>query len=433
MVNRQIGMQKVNYNTNRFNDAARVTNAPKIVGLLFVFFALTPFTHWGLNSLDSQPWPLLSGLLYLLLAGRLPYQREISFLSLVITIIVPLILLFQWPGTELAMRAAGSYFTLVVCMLVYYDYLVYFGVPIRMICFVNLLYFVMAVAELYFPTINSGLSAARTSEGRGVTSLAAEPTYFAVILIFLSWLELLAFDYRPTKIVALLLSLNVVAVVFLSQSTMGSLFLILAALIICIYQLSFFRLKTIALSIVLFVSAFYMLRLPALDQYFGDRMLGAIKGFSYDGLTAVFEKDESMNIRLANVVYSFDGMVRNLLVPGGFNTYGDLRFVQDRSYNGYFWAGDTSDKIGSYLGAICYELGIFGLLLVGIMIRGLVFRKSILSYLECFTLFLFAAAAIPLAFAPLHLVFVTLLFASHRVGKSMIRNSQNLQVNESNV
>jgi hypothetical protein len=403
-------MQKVQHYPYHIENTARISSAPKLVGLLFVFFALTPFTHWGLNSLDSQPWPLMSGLLYLMLAGRLPNQREITFICIIVAIIVPLYLLLNWPGIELAVRAAGSYFTLVVCMLVYYDYLVHFGMPVQMIYFVNLLYLVLAVAELYDPTINSGLSAARTSEGRGVTSLAAEPTYFAVILIFLSWLELLAFNYKPPKLVILLVLLNLIGVVFLAQSTMGLLFLVLAGLIICLYQLSRLRMKTIVAFLVFVVGGLYVLQLPALEPYLGFRMMRAVETFSYDGVTAIFQTDESMNIRLSSVVYAFDGMVRNYLQPGGFNTFGDLRLLQDRAYNGYFWAGETTDKINSYLGAICYELGFFGLLLVGVMSKGIVSRRTVLSYLECVTLLLFAAAAIPLAFAPIHLLFVTLLY-----------------------
>jgi hypothetical protein len=392
------------------NQGVKNSGDSKLLGLVFIFAALTPFTHWGTNTLDSQPWPFATGLIYLLLSRKISTSSEIKYIAVLVSIFVPSILIINWPGQELAMRAFGSYFTLSICALAYYNYLIKNGIPTRMIYSVNALYLVLGFAELIYPDINSGLSASRTSEGRGVTSLAAEPTYFAIILIFFSWLQVLAVNYKPNKMVFTYLVLNTIGVVFLSKSTMGLLFLTIAFGSALVWKLTTLRIQTIVYIVSIVVSTYFLSRTEVIYEFFGSRMLGVFEAMGYNGIYELFYNDESMNIRLSNVVYSFDGMVRNYFLPGGFNTFGDYRIVQDKAYNGYFWAGETSDKIGSYLGSICYELGIFGLFVIATMVKAIAFKRTVLSLLECAVYLIFAAAAIPLAFAPLHLVFATLIY-----------------------
>jgi hypothetical protein len=166
-----------------YQNPSLTASARKTWGSIFIFFTLTPWAHWGTNSLDSQPWPLISGCIYILLAKKIVFIKDIVVIAWIATITMSIILLLQWPGDSLAIRAVASYLTMVVCLIVSYDYIRIYGSPLRMIYFVNAVWLIMGVAELLYPSIASTFSVSRTSEGRGVTSLAPEPTFFAIYLI----------------------------------------------------------------------------------------------------------------------------------------------------------------------------------------------------------------------------------------------------------
>ena len=329
--------------------------------------------------------------------------KEMVFVALVVTITMSIMLLLQWPGDSLAIRAVASYLTMVVCLIVSYDYVRNYGPPIRMIYFVNAVWLFIGIAELLDPSLASTFSVSRTSEGRGVTSLAPEPTFFAVYLVFSTWLILLSYKYKPTKFAGVVIVANVIAIIFLCKSSMGLLFLAIGISAILLYQFLRLRLKIpLFIAVVAIVVGLYLV--PNLENLLGSRMLGMADNIGINGIFTVFKDDESINSRLEHVVFSFDGLIRNFFLPGGFDTFGDMREVQLRAYDGFFWTSETTDKIMSFYGSICYEFGVFGVAIVFIFTKGLLRNRSILAYLETLTFSLFALAAIPVAFAPVYLL-----------------------------
>jgi hypothetical protein len=409
-----------------YQNPSLTASARKTWGSIFIFFTLTPWAHWGTNSLDSQPWPLISGCIYILLAKKIVFIKDIVVIAWIATITMSIILLLQWPGDSLAIRAVASYLTMVVCLIVSYDYIRIYGSPLRMIYFVNAVWLIMGVAELLYPSIASTFSVSRTSEGRGVTSLAPEPTFFAIYLIFSTWLILLSCKYKPTKFASVIVFANVIAIVFLCKSTMGLLFLAIGISSILLYQFLKLRLK-IVISVAVVAIVVGLTSIPNLDYLMGSRMVGVADKIGLNGMLTIFQDDESINSRLEHLVFSFDGLVRNYLFPGGFNSFGDMREVQLRAYNGFFWTSDTTDKIMSFYGSICYEFGIFGVAIVFIITKGLLQKRSLLSFFEIITFSLFALAAIPVAFAPVYLL-IAMLFCETQFQNR--KNDSNKKVNE---
>lgn len=380
-----------------------------VLGPLFLFFALTPWTHWGLNSMDSQPWPLVFGILYLIFAKPLSTNKAIVGISVIVVVTLPVLLALQWPGEAPALRAIGSYLTLIVCSAAYYDYIQNHKPPIRLIYGVNSLWLIIGFAQLYVPDIASLVSESRTSDGRGVTSMAPEPTFFAIYLIFSTWLILLSENYKISKISYIFVVLNCASIVFLCKSSMGFLFLIIAATTYIFYQFINLKKSAFITALMLFVFMISLTQIGLAFSILGSRMTGMMATAQDNDILSMFYKDESMNFRMEHLVFSFDGLIRNYFLPGGFDSFLFHRNNQLNYYDGFFWSLESADKIMSFYGAIAYELGVFGLLVIGIMIRSIARSKSLLGYFELLIFSLFSLAAIPVAFAPLHLVLAALI------------------------
>ena len=66
-------------------------------------------------------------------------------------------------------------------------------------------------------------------------------------------------------------------------------------------------------------------------------------------------------------LFSFHGAVNNYLIPGGIDTFADIREDLNQYYNGYFWWGAPAKNIQCWLGDWIYILGVFGILALGLV------------------------------------------------------------------
>ena len=53
----------------------------------------------------------------------------------------------------------------------------------------------------------------------GAISLTPEHTYFGIVLYFFSWIHFVIYDYKPPKLVALLIIINILSIFFLAKSS----------------------------------------------------------------------------------------------------------------------------------------------------------------------------------------------------------------------
>ena len=372
-----------------------------LIGLLFIFASLMPWTHLSTNNLDSQPWPLLLAILFIFSQGlRLRIPLAYLLASMLLTIGVVTALFFtERPGSFLVFRAIANYSTIAAIFLASYVFYRNYGFPYRLIIATNLIWLIVAGMEIVSPDISSALSTLRTTPDRGVTSLAPEPTFFAIYLFFLSWLIIeqsrsVAFAFAKPLVIA-----NVLSIFFLAQSAMVILYLVLALGSYGFYvvaQSSRFRdALGVAALILLLVVIFSTLLSTLASESRAVNLIAELK--NQKSLMEIIAVDASVNQRLEAVVFSLYAAFDNVLVPHGFDQFIDKRNELISCCERVFWYRTESNKVMSWIGALVFELGLFGLLSF-LVFCGLAYQSSLGSVIKLGFLTLLLLSAIPLAF-----------------------------------
>lgn len=346
-----------------------------MLGLAFILACLNPWASFGVNDLDSQPWPLAAAVLFLfsvLTKLRAPPYFVPLMLSLLIGV---LFASFTPPIEGGAPRAVISYLTILACYLAAFNYFRLYGFPTRTFIVMNVIWVAVGVIELYTPALSQFISQNRTTSDRGVTSMSPEPTHFGVFLFFISWVMLAAYSFRPPRKIALLCIANVAAIFLLAKATMVIGLVVFALGVAAVASLA----KWVSTAgkvqgrMMLLVggSLLAVLAVAGVDAMFPesrvsrvfDRLMG---GGLYDLLMA----DASINQRLEAVVYSIHGFFFNWMAPGGFDSFLNTRDALWVVWGDYFWFPTQTNKIMSWIGGILYELGIFGAVVVLCLFAG---------------------------------------------------------------
>ncbi|MEO2173299.1 MAG: hypothetical protein ABGY96_04295 [bacterium] len=276
----------------------------------------------------------------------------------------------------------------------------------------NLLWIVFGLLELMNPTLTSWASALRTTEGRGVTSLAPEPTSFAVYLVFSCWLILIHSSYRPKGGSLYVINVNIIAIFFLAKSSMGILFVII--LFLTWYTVRFGVTTSLLISI-LFLFGTPVLFYSSLDfilSIFDGTRIGNLLGYlDQVGIMGVVALDASVNIRLEHVIIPIHAFIEGGLAPNGLSGFADASKVISPVYSDILWLSSGGDKINSWIGAVLFEGGLLGFIFLTIIVWS-VYSRSQIRFIEILCILILLFAAIPLAFSV-----VPLLLASLRLVK----------------
>ena len=296
-------------------------------------------------------------------------------------------------------RSLYNYLGVVVFYVGFYNYLQKYGFPNSIFIFVNILWLLFGILELLSPETASIFSTARTTEGRGVTSLAPEATFFGIYLFFSSWLIIVGNNYKLSKKLTFLIFLNLISIFILAKSSMVVLYLAIAGMIFFAYAYLRLIWNKKMIKQTLYAAIFLFVGISILSQaQDGSRFIELYNQISQDvGIFVIFSIDGSLNHRLEHLVYSVHGSLNNFLIPAGFDAFSQAKDVMDSTYNYFFWSGIPSNKIMSWNGDWMYQLGIFGLIFVGFLI----YKSSDGSRLrntEIFLLIILLFSAIPLAF-----------------------------------
>ena len=374
------------------------------LGLCFIFFSFLPWVNFGTNTRDTQPWPLLFGLLFLLAS----YKDKYSYKELSI-VLLPIFSFFVWFLFSnqvldfIALRAMTSYLAFTVCFLSFVAFIKKYGFPWKLILSINILYILIALAQLYYPTIVSSIVTTRglALSGRGVTSLASEPTFFAIFLFFLSYLYLSLSNFNPTKKVSLMIIINILSIFFLSKSSTVILFIILSLPFLLITRLRlkyFFGLSIFSL-LIIYVSSILLE---------DSRLLLLLSQFEEIGLMKLIFMDESINDRVANVIFPLHGFYVNNFLPGGFHSFTSMHSFLTDYYLGLFNYGSGSTSIMSYIGVFIFELGFLGLFFLG-WIFLIIQDGSIRRFLDTLLLFILLNSSVPPSLPLIPFIFATFI------------------------
>src|SRR5206468_2395952 len=79
--------------------------------------------------------------------------------------------------------------------------------------------------------------------------------------------------------------------------------------------------------------------------------------------TSVTQKDPSISDRVGQLVFSIKGSLENYLLPNGFSSWGQYYYSEVLQANDWltpYWGNRFPERIQSGIGAVFYELGVFG-------------------------------------------------------------------------
>jgi len=385
----------------------------KFFGGLAILVSLFPWVGFNILNTDSQPWPLFFFVIFLATIPKKVITPKNFYILFLIFIIGIFISIFESNNmfSFLTIRAIYNYLAFVIVFIGFYNYLLKFGFPIKIFIIANFIWLAGGLVELYSADLLQSIAPQRTTSGRGVTSFAPEPSFFAVYLFFSSWSILLANEYRLEKNIKLILLFNFVSFFVLAKSAMGILYLLIGFSFIVFYHL--FRiqinkrvLKTLIIGILFFV-VIALIFFPYLQE---NRYVDlAIKISSELNPFDIFYLDASMNERLQHIVFSIHGVFLNYMMPGGFDTFIYHHNYLVNFYNNYFWWDQGSVKILSWIGDWIYQLGFFGIIVIWYFFK-ISEEKTYKNFIERLLLFIILLSAIPVAFPLVAMIFALLTY-----------------------
>lgn len=379
----------------------------KGIGICFVLFSFFPYVSPIRNDFDSQPFSLVLGSLFILISMlteryNIKKMYPLVWFSLIAIILIFINVLIYDLDME-TFRAIANYSTLSIIPIAFYIYMSKYGFPYGLFKMVIFIYLIVALLQVtYGKDIFEFLVSARTSLDRGVTSLAPEPTYYGIICyFFLILIGLLKGMSKKEKILYSMLLMF--QIVFLAKSSMVFLFLFFYLISLPLY---FKSMKYFIVELLFILLLFLMLSF--ISQYVqGSRLEHLITSAMNSGYK-IFYFDASLNERLSQVFFSFYGLFQNYLLPGLFSTFQNITENRTQVLDGFFWYGNNTNKIMSFWGAICYEMGFISIFYI------MYFYKYVLKN----KIYLFVSLAIPLLAAiPLALP-ITHLFIAVRISQN---------------
>lgn len=335
----------------------------KYIAQLLVFYtAFFPYLSFGLNSLDSQPWFLLAALFYCFFGCRFSrFWLVVSLSSLAI------LLLFSFPGLEVGGVYESAEFLIIRGVIAYLTFFLGFGVFSAMhregfipgkahFYIVSSVYAGVGLCQYFGISVFDFLSPNRTTEGRGVTSLAAEPTFFGLIILFLNLYKHVCCRQMFGRLEIKFYSVfEACLVFFLCKSTM--VFFLVVVLVVCAMLVNK-RVAGWALAAILPVLFWLFLYSGLLE---GSRVYKLTR-LVLENPRSLIIIDESINSRTQDIVFPYIGMMNNGLLPGGLISYGSFSERARSASGGIFYYGG-GDKVMSFMGSIIYELGLIGLVI----------------------------------------------------------------------
>ncbi len=197
------------------------------------------------------------------------------------------------------------------------------------------------------------LPAMRSTDNRGVVGLAPEPTFYGVVLIFF----ILYLAHSDTRNRNGYIALCVFGIVFLAQSSMAVLLLLMLSLFLAVIYL---RIKYIAIVILMILLAPMLVALIEGDI----RILSLINMVITDPLQIV-AYDASVNDRVFHIYFSLKGAFEWYFLPHGYSAWIAYATSQIQVYSDIVivdWF-TLSGRIMSGYGSAFFELGFFAALI----------------------------------------------------------------------
>lgn len=216
------------------------------------------------------------------------------------------------------------------------------------------------------------LGSARTTETRGVISLAPEPTYFAtMILLMLLW--------RASHELKIWHGLVLfVVVILLAASAQIVIVLLISAFVLTICLLFSPRYYPVAIAILTtggIGAGVILVLLPA-------TRLGTLVQLAIDNPSLILLQDASANERFVHIFAGLRSIVDKAFLPNGLITEPWREYINTviHQYPSLFWVPQYGDRVYSAVGAILFQMGFLCLALVVASIIAVVRWSRMIAY-----------------------------------------------------
>ncbi|WP_217522770.1 hypothetical protein [Vibrio metschnikovii] len=340
----------------------------KLAIFLTVFFSAFNYIAIIPNNMDTQPWYIIASII----SAVVVYLNNNSCVGRIVCfylyLLISFLIVFCIYGivensVSDVYRNLGTYISLFTVSYVFYIGFKRGLINSSQIFIFICVWFIFGILQKFFNFDTTFILENRTSSGRGVTSLAPEPTFYAIMI---SLLYILYYYARVHEGVVENLFLNKTFIIvlfqvfFLASSSMMMLVWIIGLclfvslnIIKYVFILDFKKILSVFFLIVAFVFVFVFL-FDSVDVS-GMRFYKLFMDLN-NGIYLV-SQDASVNDRLAHVYFPFYGVVSNNLLPGGVSSFSHYLEMKGEVLSGFFWYGAITNKIMSYFGTLLYELG----------------------------------------------------------------------------
>jgi hypothetical protein len=387
---------------------------------LILISALFPWSPPILKFTDLQPTPIIFSILYFII-----FVRKISFVCIcpISAFFAAISLMFFFGIDVNSIRGVYPYLLFTIVIIVTVDYLNFSGNKLNfwIIYACTFVWFCVSVIQFQNPefahSLISRAAITSLSQGRGVSSLAPEPTFYATQMLVLSILVLLLYLMRSIRSqdFYLLLAVIFTQILFFSKSALVIVILLAAIFLYCIV----FKFK-------------YILVVPLVVGVIGYLEIGRLGVFLnridfHDFKISNFTGDVSFSDRISQIFYSYYNTITDFFIPHGFNSW---QFINAYIFDSILGSNSiaTNPRVLSLTGSILYELGILGVPLFIFILAFPYFslrqQPTNLRFGITVLIFLLTLNAIPLALPSIAIVYA--LFIT-------IYYQDKWQKNESNV
>lgn len=389
-------------------------NFKKGLYLIFFFFIFFPFVSPIKTSTDMQPYSVICAFL-LLPSFKFSISRSqilIFFFPLTATL-----LLFVSDFSFNSLRSLYNYISLFIIYYVSFKVLKSNVLDLKSI--IKFFLSIWISIGLLQVTIKKDLltfliSESRTTENRGATSLAPEPTFFAIILIFfLLFIFQLDLKGKNKYYIAIVFSILLVA-----KSSMGLVYMLVIFSYLLLTKLSLKLLMITLLSCLL---------LSASISFFVDSRLYDLALIFIENPSNLIMLDASINDRFFQIFFSIKGFFQFYFLPHGFSYWGKYLAIEVPQYSDYVMVDyfSSDGRIMSGLGSLLFELGFFGLLLPILILKQniILYRKSFIDlFFVLILIFLLLISAIPIGFSyfGFYLAFIEYINSENKSNNSFI-------------
>ncbi len=335
---------------------------------LFFFFCFFPFINILRLPTDSQPNALILAIIIVAMNYKLIFEhfpgKLILFLFLFSFSLIP----FFYSNLNIdTIISLISYLSLLIVPLaVFISLFKLKGVSFKFLFFVILIWFLVALVQrfLYADFLSFLLSRNSGSGfmGRGVNSLAPEPTFYGTTILLFTIIYFLNFYNRHDhKFVLAILFLQLFIL-----SLSSTIFAVLSISFVIYFLIKIFKMEIGSNSIILILVSFLVLFI--LYQIFSESIIETRIYKILDILISNPELillDESINERVNHALFPLLSLYDNFGLPMGYGNFQDYILKKTSDPNYYFFFErlyiDHYKKVMSGYGAVFFELGIFGM------------------------------------------------------------------------